>query len=201
MDKKLLNDRNRKSTNIFKYRRNKLHNQKTSQTLRKEAKEGKTYETTVGLNLDTNATQPSPTAFDIEHILDNISPNELLEYEKMVPPYAPKPNPETLTYDPTKSYSFIVFDTETTCTGKQAEICQLSAINETNLTISQGTFYQKIILVLELHESTNFPLKISMGRENYVKKTNQCKQYPLMKRYRSFWPFLSVHIRKILVQF
>ena len=32
----------------------------TSQTLRKEAKEGKTYETSVGLNLDTNATQPLP---------------------------------------------------------------------------------------------------------------------------------------------
>ena len=38
-----------------------------------------------------------------------------------------------LTCDPTKSYSFTVFDTETTCTGKQEEICQLSAINETNL--------------------------------------------------------------------
>ena len=113
MDKKLLNDRNRKSTKIFNYRRNQsVHNQKTSQTLRKEAKEGKTYETSVGLSLDTNATQPSPTAFDIEHILDSISPNELREYEKMVPLDAPKPNPETLTYDPTKSYSFIVFDTE-----------------------------------------------------------------------------------------
>ena len=173
MDKKLLNDRNRKSTNIFKYRRYRLHNQKTSQTLRKEAKEGKTYETSVGLNYDTNATQPLPTAFDIEHILDNISPNELREYEKMVPPYAPKPNPEPLTYDPTKSYSFIVFDTETTCAGKHAEICQLSA-NQWNQPnkFSQGTFYQKTILVLELHESTNFPLKISMERGNYLKKTN-----------------------------
>ena len=45
MDKKLLNDRNRKSKKNFKYRWNQLHNQKTSQTLRKEAKEGKTYET------------------------------------------------------------------------------------------------------------------------------------------------------------
>ena len=97
MDKKMFNDRNRKSTKIFKYRRHQLHNQKTSQTLGKEAKESKTYETSVGLNLDTNATQPSPTAFDIEHILDNISPNELREYKKMVPPYAPKPNSETLT--------------------------------------------------------------------------------------------------------
>ena len=97
MDKKLLNGRNRKATKIFKYRRNQLHNQKTCQTLRKEAKEGKTNKTSVGLNLDRNATQPSPTAFDIEHILDNISPNKLREYEEMVPPYAPKSNPETVT--------------------------------------------------------------------------------------------------------
>ena len=53
----------------------------------------------------------------------------------MVPPYAPKPNPDPLTFDPTKSHSFIIFDTETTCTGKHEEICQLSAINETNLPI------------------------------------------------------------------
>ena len=84
MDKKLLNDRNRKSKKNFKYRRNQLHNQKTSQTLRKEAKEGKTYETSVGLNLDTNATQPSPTAFDIEHILDNISPNVTISHASVI---------------------------------------------------------------------------------------------------------------------
>ena len=148
-----------------------------------------------------NATRPSPTAFDIEHILDNISPNELREYEKMVPPSAPKPNPKTLTYNPAESYSFIVFDTETTCTGKHAEICQLSAINESNLTIFSRFILPKIILVLEPHESTNFPFKISMGRDNYVKKTNQFKQYPLMKRYKSFWLSLLIHITKTLVQF
>ena len=111
-----------------------LHNQKTFQTLQKEAKEGTTYETSVGLNLETNTTQPLPTAPGTEHILDNSTPNELREYEKMVPPYAPKPSPETLAYDPTKSSSFFL-TLNTTCTGKHAEICQLSAINETNLTI------------------------------------------------------------------
>ena len=49
--------------------------------------------------------------------------------------FSVKPNSETLTYHPTKIYSFIIFDTETTCTGKHAEICQLSAINESNLAI------------------------------------------------------------------
>ena len=140
MDKKSLNDRNRKSAKSFKYRRNQLHNKKTSQTLRKEAKEGKTYETSVGLNLDTLVHQPSPTAYpEIEHFLKNISQNELhiQGYEKMVPPYSAKPNPETLSdmYDPTKLYTFVIFDTKTTCTGKQAELCQLSAIKESSLQI------------------------------------------------------------------
>ena len=35
-----------------------------------------------------------------------------------------------MSYDPTQKYQFIIFDTETTCTGKLAEICQLSAVNE-----------------------------------------------------------------------
>ena len=68
MDKKSLKDRNRKSAKSFKYRRNQLHNKKTSQTLCKEAKEGKTYQTSVGLNLDTRVHQPSPTAYlETEH--------------------------------------------------------------------------------------------------------------------------------------
>ena len=61
---KIVERQEQKVHKIFKYRRNQLHNQKTSQTLQREAKEGKTYERSIGLNLDMNATQPSPTAFD-----------------------------------------------------------------------------------------------------------------------------------------
>ena len=182
MDKKSLNDRNKKSAKSFKYKRNQLHNKKTSQTLRKEAKEGKTYETSVGLNLDTLVHQPSPTAYpEIEHFLKNISQNELhvQEYEKMVPPYSAKPNPETLSYDPTSLYS----------------------LYSTVYKFSQSKFYQQVMLVLEPHESTSFLLKILMVKDNYLKKTNQLRRCPLVKRYRNFWPSLLVHTRKNLTHF
>lgn len=131
MDKKVLSDRNRKATKNFKYRRKKLRGQKSSQNSQKEAKEGKTYETAVALNLDTSVNQPTPrTHSHIEHLLENISDNELHEYEKLVPSYYAQPDLPKLTYDPNQTYTFVVFDTETTCTGKNAELCQLSTIHE-----------------------------------------------------------------------
>ena len=50
----MLSDRNRKATKNFKYRRNQLRGQKSSQNSQKEAREGKTYETAVALNLGTS---------------------------------------------------------------------------------------------------------------------------------------------------
>ena len=35
-----------------------------------------------------------------------------------------------LQYNSKQKYQFVIFDTETTCTGKLAEICQLSAVSE-----------------------------------------------------------------------
>ena len=83
------------------------------------------------MNLDTSVNQPTPrTLTNIEHLLENISDNELHEYEKLVPPYHAQPELPKLTYDPNQTYSFVVFDTETDCTGKNAELSQLSAIHE-----------------------------------------------------------------------
>ena len=73
MDKKVLTDRNRKAAKNFKYRRNQLRGQKSSQNSQKEAKEGKTYETAVALNLDTSVNQPTTrTHTQIEHLLENM---------------------------------------------------------------------------------------------------------------------------------
>ena len=131
MDKKVLSDRKRKATKNFRYKRNQLWGQKSSQNSQNEAKEGKTYETAVALNLDTSVNQPTPrTLTNIEHRLEKISDNELHEYEKLVPPYHAQPELRKLTYDPKQTYSFVVFDNDTTCTGKNAELCQLSAIHE-----------------------------------------------------------------------
>lgn len=59
-----------------------------------------------------------------------LSQTELRRYEEILPPYTARPKVIDLTYDPTQKYQFIIFDIETTCTGKLAEICQLSAVSE-----------------------------------------------------------------------
>ena len=46
----------------------------------------------------------------------------------MVPPFVKRPNQPQVSFDMSSSYNFIVFDIETTTTGKLAEICQLSAV-------------------------------------------------------------------------
>ncbi|KAK2553225.1 hypothetical protein P5673_025423, partial [Acropora cervicornis] len=96
-----------------------MDKKKSSQNSQKYAKEGKTYETAVALNLDASVDQPTPrTCTHIEHLLENISDNELHQYEKLVPSYYAQPDLPKLTYDPNRTHIFVVFDTETTCTGK-----------------------------------------------------------------------------------
>ena len=128
MDKKVIYNKQRKGKREFKRRRNQLSQQKHSQTLRREASEGITYESSVGLNLDTsNDKTESQVAFDMPV---KISPTELRGYEEIISPYTVRPKIVNLLYDSTQKYQFIIFDTETTCTGKHAEICQLSAVSE-----------------------------------------------------------------------
>ena len=59
-----------------------------------------------------------------------ISLTELKGYEEITPPYTIRPKIVHLQYDLKQKYQFVIFDTETTCTGKLAEMCQLSAVSE-----------------------------------------------------------------------
>ena len=59
-----------------------------------------------------------------------ISLTELKEYEGITPPYTIRPKIVHLRYDSKQKDQFVIFDTETTCTGKLAEMCQLSAVSE-----------------------------------------------------------------------
>ena len=79
------------------------------------------------MNASNNNKDNSPVAFDLP---SEISVNELKRYDELVPPHTRKPKTVDLSFDLSKNYYFILFDTETTCTGKQAELCQISAITE-----------------------------------------------------------------------
>ena len=128
MDRKVICDKQRKRTKEFKRRRNQLSQQQNSQTLRREANEGITYKSSAGLNLDISNNRTVPQiVFDVP---TELSQTEFRRYEEILPPYTARPKVIDLSYDSTQKYQFITFDTETTCTGKLAEICQLSAVSE-----------------------------------------------------------------------
>ncbi|CAB4000413.1 exonuclease R569 [Paramuricea clavata] len=64
-----------------------------------------------------------------------LSTDTLASYEVFVPPYTPRPQCSPIAFDDNAAvfYNIVLFDTETNTTGKQAELCQLAAINQTTL--------------------------------------------------------------------
>ena len=78
MTNQVNNDKIRKSSLDFKRGRANGHRQNCSQTARKEAREGKTYETGIGLNLDLNRTS-------------TVTSSTLKEIESIVPEYTTRP--------------------------------------------------------------------------------------------------------------
>lgn len=75
----VLRDKNRKSTVEFKRNRANISRENCAQTACKEAREGKTYETRIGLNLDLNIISKTLTA------------SQFKEIESTVPQHTPRP--------------------------------------------------------------------------------------------------------------
>ena len=190
MGKKVFSDRNRKATKIFKYRRNQLRGQKSSQNSQKEAKEGKTYETAVASNLNTSVHQPSPrTRTRIKHLLENISDSELHEHEELVSSYYAQPDLPKLTYDPNQTYTFVVVDTEITRTGKNAELCQLSAIHENQV------FSKYILPTGDVSTGASRVNKLAVqninGIRKILKENQPVETFSLDKALQEFHTFVS----------
>ena len=83
--------------------------QNCSQTARKEARKGKTNETGIGLNLDLNR-------------ISTVTSSTLKEIESIFPEYTTRPLAKQFKYKESKVYNILIFDTETTTTGKSAEL-------------------------------------------------------------------------------
>jgi len=128
MTTKVLRDKIRKSTVAFKGRRSQLNFQKCSQTARKETREGKTYETGIGLNLELTSIMSSPTT-DRQSVM-SMSPNQFKEIENFAPKITFRPVAKQVKYGDKILYNFLIFDCKTNGTGKSAEICQLSVTNK-----------------------------------------------------------------------
>ena len=76
------------------------------------------------------------------------------EIETIVSPYTPRPLATKVKYDENKFYNFLIFDTETNTTGKSAELCQLSATDQTGL-------YQFSTYILPVHDIDRFASKVN----------------------------------------
>ena len=81
MDKKREKDEARKSTKTFKIRRHQLQAERLLSNNKIQAKEGRTYETEIGLNLDVE--NSPPTAAKIQ--VPNATHKQREEFENSVP--------------------------------------------------------------------------------------------------------------------
>lgn len=86
----------------------------------KRHREGKTYETGIGLNLDLNR-------------ISTVTSSTLKEIESIFPEYTTRPLAKQFKYEESKVYNILIFDTKTTTTGKSAELCQLSVTDQSGM--------------------------------------------------------------------
>ena len=127
----------------------------SAQTARKEAKEGTTYQTGVGLNLDvnTNSNSTKPKTNLGQAKFQAISSEQFKEIENILPPYTPRPEAEGVQFDENNTYNFLVFDTETNTTGKLAEIyANYQYVTCLIRTDFQNTYYQYMTSIFLLQE-------------------------------------------------
>ena len=131
-DSKSIKDKSRKSSMEYKRRRRHFHLKKIKITTRHEKKEGPSYGHNIGLSL--NPSQTNSTNESSLHILKNVNINlckqELPNYENLIPSSGVRPVLNEISFDPQKTYTFVVFDIETASTSRTTELLQLSAITE-----------------------------------------------------------------------
>ena len=171
-------DKIRKSSLDFKRGRANSHRQNCSQTARKEAREGKTYETGIGLNLDLNR-------------ISTVTSNTLKEIESTVPEYTTRPLAKQFKYEESKVYNILIFDTETTTTGKSAELCQLSATDKSGM--HQFSTYVLPEQDIDYFASRVNKLKIFNinGERRLFKDNKEVSTVPLQEAVLNFLSFIS----------
>ncbi|XP_078380315.1 uncharacterized protein LOC144663289 [Oculina patagonica] len=185
-DQKYLKDKIRKSSTSFKKRRSQLHRDKLSANSRSEAREGTTYQTSVGLNLDITENNPIK---DLLQTTLSLPKTKFLEYESMVPAFKKRPKQPKVRYSSSTKYQFVVFDIETTCLGKHAEICQLAAITKGGNTFNSYTLPTSNI---SSHASriNKLTVKIINGQRTLLKENVPVMSVPLSECLSDFIHFL-----------
>lgn len=193
MTTKVLHDKIRKSTVDFKHRRSQLNSQKCSQTARKEAQEGKAYETGIGLNFDLTSIMSSTTTYCQACVMAML-PNQLKDIENFAPKITLRPVAKQVNYDDNIFYNFLIFDTETNATGKSAEIWQLSVTNKS--ASHKFSVYIMPTQDINLHASKVNKLKIVKfnGERKLYKDDKVVRAIPFDTAIAQFKGYLSQSI-------
>ena len=130
MDYERKQDKIRKQSKEFKKRRKQLRNNRSKKDGQREFREGTVYQSGGALNIDDGILNAC-----------NVTANELCNLEQLVSPFCLRRKRTYLFFCPNVEYNFIVYDTETNCGGKKAEIVELSAIAH-----STGALFTKFVL-------------------------------------------------------
>ena len=122
-----------------------------SSNAKKEEKEGTTYQTGIGLNLDL--TKSDSLLAELPTLIRNLTTSQLTEYEKLVPPFTTRPTHPKISYQGIINYEFMVFDTETTSTGNHRYVSYLQLRNleiaSTSTSFLQATSVTMLLLLTD----------------------------------------------------
>ena len=129
-----------KENQQFKRRQLQLNKQKTSETLKKEAKEGIMYESGIDLALNSSETARELNTSELStpelYAINAVMKHQQQEYENAVRQYTTKPSVHKEKFDISKCYNFVLFDLETNSMGKSAEVCQFAAVDRSGKRFS-----------------------------------------------------------------
>ena len=139
-----------------------------------------------------NVTSPHESTTEDVHGLSDISEETLLMmYEITVSPFASRPVCTNVAYDQNTFYNFVIFDLETNTTGKAAEICQLSAVDQSGR--SSFSEYALPVKQIDKYASTvnKLSVKIVNGQRTLFKETQQLVALNLDELLSRFTRFLE----------
>ena len=146
------------------------------------------------MNLDTSETARQLNTSEVSitelHRIDAITKQQQEQYENVVPKYTPRPSISKEKLDDSKSYNFLLFDTETNSTGKSAEICQLAAVDRSGKQFSCYILPNKDIdsYASKVNKLT---VKTVNGTRRLLKENQPVVTSPLAEVLRQFVSFLK----------
>ena len=176
-------EQKRKSSIEFKKQRRLNYLKRKSRNRSESNREGISYESGIALALDPELLQKAI-----------VTQQELKNFEKFVPTFSERPPKKYITCPVDESsasgFGFVIFDTETSCAGKQAEIIQLAAETKQGASFSRFTTPTKEISPYASRVN-KFKTTWVGGKKILHRGGNPLQTVPLRECLRLFVDFLE----------